>query len=703
MFKLIIEDDEGKTTVVPIMRDEITIGRKEGNNIRLTERNVSRSHARISRSDADVFIEDLDSYNGIRINGDRIQVKTAVHVNEGDLIEIGDYHLAIQLEGSEGAGLAGSQQGLDESTQRVTMAGVGGDGVPPPSGTEEVTSQVLMPPQHHGEDVSMDEAPHAPPVAEPTARVQMPSPNEETPDPEAPARRPEPTAIIRTSDIPPPQAAPAASHEHARLVVVSTGLAGQAFNLLKDETVIGRTDDNDLVLDHRSVSRNHAKIVKADGRYSVVDLNSANGVLVNGEEYKRMDLRKGDIIELGHVKLRFVDPGEKFSLTPEEIDRLRREEEAANEALASGDSTGVVKGRPGGGGRPLPVKAIAIGVGALVLVLGGGVGALMCGKDSGGARDPKNPPVAQQDDRKPPRPPPEEKKPPPEEKKPPPEEKKPPPEEKKPPPPPPREDKAELQARLVKQGKDAMRAGDFVKAREAFDQASEDPEARRGLDQVERELKAKGQLDEALARRGEDPNGALRALKAVQDGTRARTQAAVEIKALRMQMLAKWLKDGEKALQAGDHAAAKQYAEDVLEEDKGNKDGLKLAEKAAKARKAALSAKSPQGNKPPPPNNTPAENSGGSAKADARKALDEGNHAVLMGNFDEAVAKGKLALKLDSSLTEAHKLLGVAYARIQKYCDAKTHYKKYIEANPNSTQIDRIKAILQGPELQSCQ
>ena len=46
MFKLVIQDDEGKTTVVPLIRDEITIGRKEGNTIRLTERNVSRNISR---------------------------------------------------------------------------------------------------------------------------------------------------------------------------------------------------------------------------------------------------------------------------------------------------------------------------------------------------------------------------------------------------------------------------------------------------------------------------------------------------------------------------------------------------------------------------------------------------------------------------------------------------------------------------------
>ena len=59
MFKLSIEDDEGKTTVVPLARDEMTVGRLEGNTIRLTERNVSRKHARLSRQNGALFIEDL--------------------------------------------------------------------------------------------------------------------------------------------------------------------------------------------------------------------------------------------------------------------------------------------------------------------------------------------------------------------------------------------------------------------------------------------------------------------------------------------------------------------------------------------------------------------------------------------------------------------------------------------------------------------
>src|SRR5687767_14649370 len=99
MFKLVIQDDEGKTTVVPLIRDEITIGRKEGNTIRLTERNVSRKHAKISRANGAVAIEDLGSYNGVRVNGTRISQRTVPSVS--DRVQIGDYLIELKAEGAE--------------------------------------------------------------------------------------------------------------------------------------------------------------------------------------------------------------------------------------------------------------------------------------------------------------------------------------------------------------------------------------------------------------------------------------------------------------------------------------------------------------------------------------------------------------------------------------------------------------------------
>jgi pSer/pThr/pTyr-binding forkhead associated (FHA) protein/tetratricopeptide (TPR) repeat protein len=93
-MKLVIEDDEGRKTVIPIVREEISIGRLEGNTIRLTERNISRHHARLLKQSGAILIEDLGSANGVRVNGERIDARQSLR--DGDLIEIGDYDLAIE-------------------------------------------------------------------------------------------------------------------------------------------------------------------------------------------------------------------------------------------------------------------------------------------------------------------------------------------------------------------------------------------------------------------------------------------------------------------------------------------------------------------------------------------------------------------------------------------------------------------------------
>jgi pSer/pThr/pTyr-binding forkhead associated (FHA) protein len=107
MWKLVIEDDEGKRTVVPLTRDDYTIGRKEGNTIRLTERNVSRAHAKIRKLEngappapapaaerGHYVLEDQSSYNGVYVNG--IRVAQTQDLGHGDLIQIGDYRIVLQ-------------------------------------------------------------------------------------------------------------------------------------------------------------------------------------------------------------------------------------------------------------------------------------------------------------------------------------------------------------------------------------------------------------------------------------------------------------------------------------------------------------------------------------------------------------------------------------------------------------------------------
>src|SRR2546423_12217591 len=100
MWKLVIEDDEGKRTVVPLTREGYTIGRKKGNTIRLTYRNVSRDHARLRKLNGaatpqnNFGLEDLQSYNGVYMNGLRAaQTQDLTHC---ELIQIRHYRIVLQ-------------------------------------------------------------------------------------------------------------------------------------------------------------------------------------------------------------------------------------------------------------------------------------------------------------------------------------------------------------------------------------------------------------------------------------------------------------------------------------------------------------------------------------------------------------------------------------------------------------------------------
>jgi ABC transport system ATP-binding/permease protein len=312
MFKLVIQDDEGKTTVVPLIRDEITVGRKEGNTIRLTERNVSRRHARIMRANGSVAIEDLNSYNGVRVNGSRIQGR--VDLSAADRIQIGDYLIELKAEAAE--------QGGDPYGEQKTQP------------IERVDPMVATPPA--GSPAAGN--------GSPTAVVNLGQVQGQQAQFGAGAGAGAAAALADTD--PGAQAAPKTP---ARMVILSSNFPGREFELNKPAMVIGRTDDNDMVINHRSISRHHAKIVQENGRFAIVDLQSSNGVRVNGEDYGKVELRRGDVVDLGHVRMRFVEPGEDFL--------FGRDAQAVDVAT--------------GGGKGLIFAVVAL------LLVGGGVGAFM--------------------------------------------------------------------------------------------------------------------------------------------------------------------------------------------------------------------------------------------------------------------------------------------------------------------------------------
>jgi pSer/pThr/pTyr-binding forkhead associated (FHA) protein len=227
MYRLVISDDAGKTTVVMLVRDEITIGRADDNHICLTERNVSRHHARIVRRDDTYGVEDLGSYNGLKVNGTRIE--GSLDLSAGDRVVLGDYQLRFESE------VTGSM-----------------------AGDEDVEIEAPLP---------------------------------------------------------------------ARLVMLTSPAPGAEYALGRLPARIGRSEDIEITINHRSISREHAEFTEIDGSIVIRDLESANGLRVNGEDVGEATLTDGDVLEFGQVRFRFVGSGEEYAFDPAAPEAVADEEE----------------------------------------------------------------------------------------------------------------------------------------------------------------------------------------------------------------------------------------------------------------------------------------------------------------------------------------------------------------------------------------
>ena len=109
------------------------------------------------------------------------------------------------------------------------------------------------------------------------------------------------------------------------------------FELDRNEVIVGRAAHSGLVLEDKRASRRHAAVTPEPGRCVIRDLNSGNGLYVNGERISQKVLARGDVIQIGHSRLVFDDePGSsevRFSehdIGPGGAVLVRRIEDAAS-------------------------------------------------------------------------------------------------------------------------------------------------------------------------------------------------------------------------------------------------------------------------------------------------------------------------------------------------------------------------------------
>jgi pSer/pThr/pTyr-binding forkhead associated (FHA) protein len=96
-----------------------------------------------------------------------------------------------------------------------------------------------------------------------------------------------------------------------KLVCLSGPRAGREYDLPNQAVVIGRAPDADIVLEDQFASRHHAEIRYLDDAYRIYDLNSKNGVILNGRKLAAGGeewLEDGVEIILASTSFRFHDP-----------------------------------------------------------------------------------------------------------------------------------------------------------------------------------------------------------------------------------------------------------------------------------------------------------------------------------------------------------------------------------------------------------
>lgn len=113
------------------------------------------------------------------------------------------------------------------------------------------------------------------------------------------------------------------TNRDAALVVIYGLDLGRKYDLTRETMVIGRSSKADIQIDQESISRNHAKLVLAQGTVSVRDMGSTNGTYVNDElAHDDFQLRNGDLIKIGRTIFKFIAGGNIEAAYHDEIYRL---------------------------------------------------------------------------------------------------------------------------------------------------------------------------------------------------------------------------------------------------------------------------------------------------------------------------------------------------------------------------------------------
>jgi pSer/pThr/pTyr-binding forkhead associated (FHA) protein/tetratricopeptide (TPR) repeat protein len=320
MAVLRIQNPEGGERIVELGSDPVTVGRSSDSTVPVTDVKLSRKHCMFAQSARGFYVEDLNSRNGTKVNGKDVQRHL---LRNGDLVEAGSVAILFEAA-SPRAQLWTTETGEAE----FVLYAKGGE--------EHEKNYRLRTSVTVGRQKKNDIVLDYEEVSGEHLRIEVQAGRVNLEDLESTngtlvnGMRVHRAQIKHGDEI---EVGPVAflfintlldykdlkkrflrrKHTHeAEFCLVETAGLGESFDITDIPFHIGSGPENHLVIERETVSGRHARILREPKGFSVEDLGSTNGTLLNGEPVRKSRAFHGDLLTFGDAE--FFLKNEEFPL-----------------------------------------------------------------------------------------------------------------------------------------------------------------------------------------------------------------------------------------------------------------------------------------------------------------------------------------------------------------------------------------------------
>jgi ABC transport system ATP-binding/permease protein len=269
-----------------------SIGRNPESDIVVEEARVSWRHAVLRLDGSTWLLEDVGSTNGTFVGVQRVQ---RVEITADTVVRLGHPD-------------DGQRLWCSVTPARQAPAAQPAPAAPPPTAAAGPLAPAYPPPAvHRPAEAVFPPAVHRPAEASPPAAAQRPAPPQQPPYYPDPRQAPRVPGAGQAPGGYVPGAAdpgqlPPAGPGGSSIMRQPSAIMRLPTRVLR----IGRAADNEVVVSDLSVSRYHAELRRSARGYEIVDLNSHNGVYVNGQRVTAAPVTEADIIGIGPATFHMV-------------------------------------------------------------------------------------------------------------------------------------------------------------------------------------------------------------------------------------------------------------------------------------------------------------------------------------------------------------------------------------------------------------